>query len=118
MRMPSLGNPPIGSQQIGGNMEEENREPKPKAVMSGFPETFQLRDRSPAHKTDHRISYQTENTERSRPALREGMPKQQSNTKLVDLFQSVDSPQSHLREQPVHHHQQPPLTQAEAAQNA
>ena len=86
--------------------------------MSGFPEAFQLRDRSPAHKTDHRISYQTENTERSRPALREGMPKQQSNTKLVDLFQSVDSPQSHLREQSVHHNQQAPLTQAEAAQNA
>ena len=42
-----------------------------KQVMSGFPgESLNLRDRSPAHKNENRISYPSEHTERSRPILR------------------------------------------------
>lgn len=109
MRMPSLGNQPLASQPFGSrNVEEENREDKTRTIKSGFPEQLQMRDRSPINRNE-RISYQESNTSRSRPVVRDNIPKQSSTTKLADLFQSVDSPQ--IREQPVKQ-VQPPLSPA------
>ena len=111
VRMASVGNPVMNSKPFStANIEEEKREVKVKPLGS-FPEQYQQRDRSPAHRTENRISY-VEITDRSKPGVREGLVKPISSHKLMEAFQNNEpSPQAFLPSPPP----MPQLSPAETA---